>query len=205
YNLGLLPTKESTTSSIHHNYDACPGLQSPFFFQEVLDFGERHLSLLIRSLAAGSAILNYYRLAKAKAKLEIPADRKPFADMATIALSLLPTGSQAGLYIHWLQVTGDEVIYHMHLVHTYGLNTDEELERFRAAFLNIMDWGLFERKEAYCDVLKKLAPSLGEDKDKELTVDLEDDNDQPSKMVEGGPKVMIPLPIGGRGEQGERI
>ncbi|KAL8799555.1 MAG: hypothetical protein Q9182_005794 [Xanthomendoza sp. 2 TL-2023] len=134
----------------------CRGLAHAFLNVQTKTHGD-YEEALNQACTAGAALVRAYRELMKIASLNThPADGKPYADVATVAFSLVLSAHTAGIYIHWAEVKKDRVNYHMHCAGSYGLGKDKGLNECRAAVKNVLDWGLGERRKAINLLLQKL-------------------------------------------------
>lgn len=109
----------------------------------------------------GAALVQAHRrlealVASTKLKSQGLTEDKPYADTSKVAYSMVLSPRIASIYVHWAEVKGPRVVYHMHCAGSYGIERDKNLKECRAAVNNILDWGLRERRKAIDALLQTL-------------------------------------------------
>ena len=89
----------------------------------------------------------------------------PGPDMDTLAFSFPYTYSIAHLYVHWALVKDRKVVYHMHRLRLYVIDTMEDgIFRQRCDLNNLLEWMLFERRRwvgvLLADLIRAKSPQL---------------------------------------------
>ncbi len=164
--MGSFTDKEASVNALYKKIASISeGIAHPFFdievktsgvFEEAVDVActggaamvqaHRHLQALVRSTDSKSK----------DSKTKGPSDNEPYADMSTIAYSMVLMPSIASIYVHWAEVKGEQVVYHMHLVDSYAIAVERQLKDCRAAVKNVLDWGLGERRKAINGLLRTI-------------------------------------------------
>ncbi|KAL8651105.1 MAG: hypothetical protein Q9210_003445, partial [Variospora velana] len=90
-----------------------------------------------------------------------PSFNTPYADMSTVAFSMVLSPGLATIYIHWAEVKGQKITYHMHGAGGYAIQWDKGLKECHSAVNNILDWGLGQRRRAINEQLRKLYEASG--------------------------------------------
>ncbi|KAL8920543.1 MAG: hypothetical protein Q9208_006165 [Pyrenodesmia sp. 3 TL-2023] len=136
------------------------GIAYPFFDIEAKTHGDPEEAVNV-ACTGGAALVQAHRHLEALAastgpKAKGPASDRPHADISTIAYSMVISPRIASIYVHWAEVKGKQVVYHMHCAGSYGIERDKNLKECRTAVNNILDWGLSERRTAINGLLQTL-------------------------------------------------
>ena len=152
----------------------------------------------------GAALVNAARLLRYLAGADL---RKPGPDLDTPVFSLAVIPSQIVLHVHWAEVdTAGETWFHMHHVNTYSVKLPKEGIRLHHDLDNILDWGTQIRKKEVIATLTEIntavqrgtvkelsnlpglevavgeVGSVGNEVDKAVTNDVEDDDEEAASM-----------------------
>ncbi|KAL9039960.1 MAG: hypothetical protein Q9180_002212 [Flavoplaca navasiana] len=127
------------------------GIAHPFFDIEVKTGGDFEEAVDV-ACTGGAAMVQAHRRLQAlvistDSKTKGPTNNKPYADTSTMAYSMVLMPFVACIYVHWAEVKGERVVYHMHLAGSYAINMVKNMKECRAAVRNVLDWGLGERRK----------------------------------------------------------
>ncbi|KAI4127880.1 MAG: hypothetical protein LQ341_006746 [Variospora aurantia] len=136
------------------------GIGHPFFDIEAKTHGDPEEAVNV-ACTGGAALVQAHRrlealVASTGPKANGPTEDKPYADTSTMAYSMVISPRIASIYVHWAEVKGKQVVYHMHCAGSYGIERDKNLKECRTAVNNILDWGLSERRTAINGLLRTL-------------------------------------------------
>lgn len=129
-----------------------PGLYHQFFAVEAMNESGTRAEVELQCCWAGTAMVHCQRKLRMKANKPNEAqtsDEEPRSYVFTLDL----TPKSATIYIHWVEVGAKSaLVYHMHELGYYPLKMRKYVNILRQAIFNILDWGLFTRREEFSEV-----------------------------------------------------
>lgn len=142
-----------------------PGIEHPFFVIEAKGGSAPIEEAENQAIRSGAALVNARRLLEQM----IPGVPQPVIggpDPASWVFSCAWVPRMAEIFVHWLEFNSKgEPIYHMNLIQSYMMSRAEELQAFRRAIHNILDWGLQPaRRQALDELLVAIAAAEEVDK-----------------------------------------
>ena len=140
------------------------GLYHPFLALEAKNELGTLAEAEIQCCRAGAAMVYSRRRFNQEAKIpsEAPtsgADPQSFV----FTVALIPLNAE--IYIHWAEVGVADIpiSYHMNSVGSYHMKSKQDVGRLRQAIYNILDWGLFPRKQEIFKVCETISELHHED------------------------------------------
>ncbi len=111
-----------------------------------------------QAIRSGAALVNARKLLERKACSAMQGD-PPGPDMTSWVFSCAWVPHFAQIFVNWLEFNAyGEPYYHMNLIESYVMNREGEIQAFRRAIHNILDWGLQPaRKQALDELVVAIA------------------------------------------------
>ncbi|KAL6720738.1 hypothetical protein ACLMJK_002663 [Lecanora helva] len=132
------------------------GMRFPFF---IIEFKSHDGSLgdaKNQACRGGAVIINVMDEMKLKAGME---DKDDDFDDGSLAFSLTMDPWQGEMWVHWRELREEEgqisYKYHMHSLKSWILKDETQANELRMAINNVLDWGVFARKEYLKTMLAK--------------------------------------------------
>ncbi len=135
-----------------------PGIEHPFFVIEGKGSSGPIEEAENQAIRSGAALVNARRLLQQKV-LGVSQTETRAPDLASWVFSCAWVPRMAEIFVNWLEFNPNgEPYYHMNLIETYVMNREGEIQAFRRAIHNILDWGLQPaRKQALDELLVGIA------------------------------------------------
>ena len=135
-----------------------PKIEHPFFVIEGKGSDRPIGEAENQAIRAGAPLVNARRLLQQKAYGDSQVTAQG-PDVESFVFSCAWVPHYAVIFVNWAEVNhAGKPYYHMNLIENYTMNRKEELQAFRRAIHNILDWGLQPaRKQALDDLIIAIA------------------------------------------------
>lgn len=135
------PVEDSVNALYKDITSVSEGITHPFFDVEVKTSGSPEEAIDTACTGGASLVQGHRRLQHlaASPSAQGTVNTTPYADITTIAYSMVLTPHFATIYVHWAEVSGNNVVYHMHTAGSYAIAVDRYLKDCRVAVNNILD------------------------------------------------------------------